>query len=100
MAERILITPQELNDGAAFLRQRLDAIQQEVAAIKSKVDDIASRWEGAAQQTFINQFETEMYPILHEQMPQVVDGVAMELDTAANALRDTDASLASAFKGQ
>jgi WXG100 family type VII secretion target len=99
MAERIMMTPQELNDGASFLRQRLDAINQEVASLKSKIDDVASRWEGAAQQSFINQFESDMYPILHETLPQVIEGVASELDAAANAIRETDASLASAFQG-
>lgn len=99
MAERIVITPQELNDGASFLRQRLDIINQEVQSIKSKIDDIVSRWEGAAQQSFVNQFENEMYPILRDTLPQVLEGVASELDAAANALRDTDQNLASAFGG-
>jgi len=99
MAERIMMTPQELNDGASFLRQRLDAVNQEIASLKSKVDDITSRWEGAAQQSFINQFESDLYPILRDTMPQVIEGVASELDAAANAIRDTDESLASAFKG-
>jgi WXG100 family type VII secretion target len=99
MAERIMMTPQELNDGASFLHQRLEAINQEVASLKSKIDDISSRWEGAAQQSFINQFENDMYPILRDTLPQVIEGVASELDAAANAIRETDASLASAFKG-
>lgn len=99
MAERITMTPQELNDGAAFLRQRLDAINQEVAALKNKIDDVASRWEGAAQQSFVSQFENDMYPILRDTLPQVIEGVSSELDAAANALRDTDESIASAFRG-
>ena len=99
MAERIMMTPQELNDGASFLRQRLDAINQEVSALKSKIDDVISRWEGAAQQSFVNQFESDMYPILRDTLPQVIEGVSSELDAAANAIRDTDASLASAFNG-
>ena len=90
--------PQELNDGASFLRQRR-IINQEVQSIKSKIDDIVSRWEGAAQQSFVNQFENEMYPILRDTLPQVLEGVASELDAAANALRDTDQNLASAFGG-
>lgn len=99
MSERIMMTPQELNDGAAFLRQKLDAINQEVAALKNRIDDVVSRWEGAAQQSFINQFESDMYPILRDTLPQVIEGVSSELDAAANAIRETDASLASAFKG-
>ncbi len=99
MADRVMMTPQELNDGATYLRDRLDAINQEVQQVKNKIDDVTSRWEGAAQQSFINQFENDMYPILRDTLPQVIDGVAQELDAAANALRDTDESLASAFNG-
>lgn len=99
MAERIMMTPDELNEGASYIRQRLEAINQEVAQLKSKIDDVASRWEGSAQQSFINQFENDMYPILRDTLPQVIEGVASELDAAANAIRDTDASLASAFNG-
>jgi len=99
MADRIMMTPQELNDGASFLRQRLEAINQEVASLKSKIDDITSRWEGAAQSSFIAQFEADLYPILRDTVPQVIEGISSQLDVAANAIRDTDASLASAFKG-
>ena len=99
MAERIMMTPQELNDGSVFLKQRLEAINQEVSQLKSKIDDIISRWEGAAQQSFVNQFENDMYPILRDTLPQVIGGVAEELDAAANAIRDTDESIANAFRG-
>ena len=99
MSERIMITPQELNDGATYLRQRLDAINQEVVSIKTRLDDITSRWEGASQQSFVTQFENDLYPILRDTLPQVIDGVSSELDAAANAIRETDANLASAFKG-
>ena len=33
MAERIMMTPQELNDGAVFLRQRMEAMNEEVASM-------------------------------------------------------------------
>lgn len=99
MAERIMMTPQELNDGANHLRSCLEAINEQVKSLKSRVDDVCSRWEGAAQQSFINQFENQMFPILRDTLPQVVEGVANELDAAANAIRETDESIASAFKG-
>lgn len=99
MAERIMMTPQELNDGAAFLRQRLEAINDEVTQLKVRVTDVCSRWEGAAQQSFISQFQDDMLPLLTNTLPQVIEGVASELDAAANAIRDTDEGLASAFRG-
>lgn len=99
MAERIMMTPQELNDGAVFLRQRMEAMNEEVAALRNRIEDVASRWEGAAQESFIEQFMGDMYPILSETLPQIIEGLASELDAAANAIRDTDESLANAFRG-
>lgn len=99
MADRIMMTPQELNDGATFLRQRLEAINQEVSQVKGRIDDVCSRWDGAAKLAFINQFETEMYPILRETLPDVIEGVSSEMDAAANTIREADASLSSAFTG-
>ncbi len=99
MAERIMMTPDELNEGAAHLRRKLEAINAEVSDLKAKVDDVVSRWEGASQQSFVNQFEGEMVPILRDTLPQVIEGMAMGLDEAANAIRSTDESLASAFSG-
>lgn len=99
MSERILISPDELNEGAAYIRQRLDTLVAEIAAIKSKVDDITARWEGAAQQSFLSTFDTEMYPVLKEKMPPIVEGMASELDLAANSMRDLDDNLATSFSG-
>lgn len=39
---RILMTPQELNDGAAFLRARLNAMESEVTSLKSKIDELTA----------------------------------------------------------
>jgi WXG100 family type VII secretion target len=98
MADRIMMTPQELDDGASFLRLRLETINQEVVSLKSKVDDISSRWEGSAQQTFIVQFENDLYPILRDTLPEVIEGVASQLGTAAEAIRLTDDELSTLFK--
>ena len=99
MAERIMMTPQELNDGAVFLRERMEAMNEEVASLRNRIEDVASRWEGTAQESFIEQFMGDMYPILSETLPQIIEGLASELDAAANAIRETDESLASAFRG-
>ena len=99
MAERIMITPQELNDAADHLISGLNNIESEIESINNKIDDVCSRWEGAAQQSFIAQYNDQLKPILTKSMPEVINGVAAELDTAADALRETDENLAAAFKG-
>ena len=99
MADRILMTPQELNDGAKFLLQRLDAMQRETQQLNSRVNDIMSRWEGASQQAFFQRYTDELFPVLDRVMPDVINALAQKLDAAANAIRDTDQQIASAFRG-
>jgi WXG100 family type VII secretion target len=99
MADRIMMTPQELNDGAQFLLQKLSAMQAEVQQLNTRVNDIASRWEGASQQAFFQRYIDELYPVLDKVMPDVINALAQKLDAAANAIRDTDQQIASAFRG-
>ena len=96
---QIRITPEELRDAASFLRQRLDAINNEVASLHSKIDEVTGNWEGAAQSSFIDTFENDMYPILRDTLPQVVEGISGQLDGAADAIEQADEEVAKAFKG-
>ena len=96
---QIKITPEELRNAADFLEQKLDAINTEVAALKSKIDEVAANWEGAAQSSFIDTFEGSMYPILKDTVPEVVSGIAAQLDGAADAIEQADEEVAKAFRG-
>lgn len=96
---QIRITPEELRDGADFLEQKLDTINSEVAALKSKIDEISGNWEGAAQSSFVDTFDNDMYPILSDTLPQVIQGIAGQLDGAADTIEQADAEIAKAFKG-
>ena len=95
----IKITPEELRSAADFLEQKLDAINAEVSALKGKVDEVAANWEGAAQSSFIESFEGDMYPILKDTMPEVITGIAAQLDGAADAIEQADEEVAKAFRG-
>ena len=96
---QIKITPEELREGAAFLDNRLSAINSEVTSLKAKIDEISSNWEGAAQSSFIDSFYNDMYPIMHETLPQVIEGIQSQLKGAADALEQADEEVAKAFKG-
>ena len=96
---QIRITPEELRNGAEFLEQKLEAINGEVAALKSKIDEVTGNWEGAAQSSFVERFESDMYPILKETLPEVITGLAAQMDGAADALEQTDEEVAKAFRG-
>ena len=96
---QIRITPEELIDGGKFLEQRLEAISREVTSLKSKIDQVAGNWEGAAQSSFIQTFENDMYPILRDTLPEVITGIVAQLNGAAETIEKADADIASAFRG-
>ena len=96
---QIRITPEELRNGADFLEQKLEAINAEVAALKGKIDEVTGNWEGAAQSSFVETFENDMYPILKDTLPEVITGIVVQMDGAADAIEQTDAEVAKAFRG-
>ena len=96
---QIRITPEELRGAADFLEQKLEAINSEVTALKGKVDEVTANWEGSAQSSFIDTFNSNMYPVLKDTLPQVITGIAGQLDGAANAIEQADEEVAKAFKG-
>ena len=96
---QIRITPEELRGAADFLEQKLEAINSEVTALKGKIDEVTATWEGSAQSSFIDTFNSNMYPVLKDTLPQVITGIAAQLDGAANAIEQADEEVAKAFKG-
>lgn len=94
----IKMTPDELRDAASFLGNKREEIVSAVGNIKSKVDTTAAGWEGAAQSSFVEQFN-EMLPMLTESFPQVIEGIESMLTGAADALEQADSEVAKAFKG-
>ena len=98
MAERIKMTPQELNEGAKYLRDRLATINGEVAQLEQRINLVAGNWEGQAQHAFRESYDS-LRPILKETLPQVIEAMSKKLDAAANTIRDADAQIASAFRG-
>lgn len=95
----IRITPEDLRDAADYLEDRLDAINSEVKDLKAKIDEIAPNWEGAAKSSFIETFESDMYPIMRDTLPEVIKGIAAQLDGAADAIEQADEEVAKAFRG-
>ena len=96
MAERILVSPQELDDIAAKLRRA--AAEQDVLTqtTRSLVDKLVSSWEGASTRTRAQ----ALLGLLHDdqQKIQMLNELANELISAANTLRECDADIASSFR--
>lgn len=98
MATQIRMTPQELRDAAEFIEQRKNSIMEDVASLKQRVDLVTGNWEGAAQSSFVATFEEQLYPVLKDTTPQVMDGLCSQLKGAADAIERADEEVANAFK--
>ena len=94
----IKMTPQELREAATFLESKRDDIVSAVGDLKSKVDATTAEWSGASQSSFLESFQ-EMLPMLTEQFPEVITGIASQLTGAADAIETADEEVAKAFRG-
>ena len=99
MADRIEITPEELRQAADFLDTSREEISEKITSVETKVNDVADNWKGAAQSTFIDGFTNDMLPLLKNDFPSVLEGIAAQLRGAADAIEAADDEVASAFSG-
>ncbi len=98
MAGTIRITPEELRTAAGFIKEKQDAMTTDANALKSKIDEIASNWEGAAQSAFISGFTDDMWPVLSKTLPEILTGIEKQLTETANTLEDTDKAISEKLK--
>jgi WXG100 family type VII secretion target len=94
-----MITPSELKDTSDYLKQRLDAITTEANSLKAKLDDIGERWEGEAKTTFYEIFNDEMWPVFNDKLPELIQGIASQLNVTAQTMEDADSQIADALRG-
>lgn len=97
MAERITITPQELETSATNFNTKADEIRDILQFLQTEVNNLESTWDGAAQDQFFASY-SEMQTTLN-QFPEVLDGIAAQLNAVAQTLRETDEALASQLAG-
>jgi WXG100 family type VII secretion target len=99
MAGAIRITPFELRDASEFLGQRLEAIANEANSLKAKLDDIGEGWEGEARATFFEIFNNEMWPVLNNKLPELIQGIISQLNGTAETMEEADAQIAGSLRG-
>lgn len=95
---QIRITPEELRDAADFLDTSREEISEKIISVENKVTDVAERWEGAAKSSFIDGFSNDMLPLLKNDFPSILEGLAAQLRGAADAIETADEEVANAFK--
>ncbi len=98
MADRILMTPNDLRSCASTMKSTADQILSEIDSINAKVAEVVGAWEGASQQAFDAAWQQMYNPTLKDTFPQTIQQMADMLEAAANGLEQADESIASSMR--
>lgn len=93
----IQVTPDLLNDKAAELRNYKSQHDEAMSHIKALVDGLSEVWKGDAQNAFVAKYEGMQSTFT--QFSELLEGYAKLMNTAAQTLGETDASLANSMNG-
>jgi WXG100 family type VII secretion target len=97
MANRIMITPEELRTSAGNFTAKSGEVADIIAFLQGEVNRLESTWDGAAQNQFFQAF-LEMTKIL-QQFPEVCNGITGQLNSIAQTIEETDNALANQLRG-
>ena len=87
----IQVTPDLLNSQAQQLRTIKTNHDQTMQQMRSLIMNLNQIWKGAAQDAYVAKYES-MQPVF-ENFSQMIEEYAALMNTAANAMQETDASL-------
>lgn len=93
MAGRIMITPDELRTSSANFKTKAEEISSIISYLNNEVANLENTWDGAAQDQFFVAYDNSQQTL--NQFPEILNGIAMQLDAVAQTLEDTDSALAS-----
>lgn len=93
---QIRITPEELYQGANAVNGLAQAILDNLTQLKSTVDGVANNWEGAARSSYVESFN-QLHAEFVKTFPPAVEGMASQMNSAAQTIEQTDAELSKAF---
>ena len=92
---RISMTPDTMRVRAGEVRTQGDNFQGVIARMRAIIIELQADWEGQASRAFHEQFE-RLQPAFNE-MRQLIDNIAMQLDQSANAVQQMDQEIARKF---
>ena len=95
MANQIRISPEQMMIRSREYQNEADNIQQVIDKMTSLIDALQSEWEGAASESFANQFE-ELKPSFIN-MRELVETISHQLSQTADAMEQMDNDIASKF---
>lgn len=92
MAGRIMISPDELRTSSANFKTKAGEISSIIDYLNNEVANLENTWDGAAQDQFFAAYDSSKQTL--NQFPEILEGIAMQLEGVAQTLEDTDSALA------
>lgn len=97
MAGQIRISPDVMRQRAGQYRNEAANVDNVIASMDSLLGMLQSEWEGAASQSYAQRY-AELKPGF-QKAEELIQEIAQALDQTAATLEETDAAIASGFKG-
>ncbi|MBE5969313.1 MAG: WXG100 family type VII secretion target [Lachnospiraceae bacterium] len=97
MAGQIRITPDQMRDRANQYRVEADNVNAVIAKMDSLLEQLQSEWEGSASESYAVRYG-ELKPGFMK-AEELIREIAAALDSTAQIVEETDASIAGQFRG-
>lgn len=97
MAGQIRISPDTMRQRAGQYRSEANNVQSVISSMDNLLSQLQSEWEGEASQSYAQRY-AELKPGF-QKAEELINEIAIALDKTAQALEETDASIASGFRG-
>ena len=97
MAGQIRITPDQMRSRANEYRVEADNVGNVISKMDSLLSALQSEWEGESSRAYASRFN-ELRPSFVKAQ-YLINEISQSLDTTAQTLEETDANIASAFRG-
>ena len=96
MAQRIAITPEELQTLGGEFSTSASQIGEIMTKLESQINSLESSWEGAVKLSYFEEYQQRKPSI--QEFQEMVNILWEQLKTIAQELETTDETLASALK--
>ena len=97
MANQIRITPEQMRERANQYRVEADTVNGVICKMDTLLQQLQSEWEGASSEAYSARYQ-ELKPGFMK-AEELIREIAAALDSTAKIVEDTDANIASQFRG-
>lgn len=88
MAQRILVTPEQLEQVANQFKSSSEQSQQMISRLQQQVNGLQGQWDGMTKQRFFTDFQNAQKQM--NTYVQLLESINQELKTIANRFRQAD----------